>query len=72
MNLGLDTEGGALDLHHGDQTHIDHQLHGLVVERQIQCRQDGAQLSTEITLSGYNMDDEDSLNGWQWRASWDC
>jgi hypothetical protein len=37
------TQGVALDLHHGDQTHIDLQLHGLVAEGQIQCQQNGGQ-----------------------------
>ena len=59
---GLKTQGGALNLHHGDQTHIDLQLHGLVAEGQIQCQQDRAQYVTEISLFGYNRGDEDDPN----------
>jgi len=36
-----------LDLHHGDQTHIDLQLHGLVDEVLTQCPQDRAHKVTE-------------------------
>lgn len=36
-----------MDLHHGDQTHIDLQLHGLVAEVLIQCPQDRAHKVTE-------------------------
>lgn len=38
-NLGSETQGGALDLYHIDQTCID-QLHVLVPGVQIQCQQD--------------------------------
>lgn len=31
-----------LDLHHGDQTHSDLQLHGMMPKGQIQCQQDAA------------------------------
>jgi len=36
-----------LDLHHGDQTHIDLQLHGLVAEVLMQCPQERAHRVTE-------------------------
>jgi len=42
-NLGSETKGGALDLHHCDQTRVDLWLHGLVAMGQIQCQQDRAQ-----------------------------
>jgi len=32
--MGSETMGGALDLHHGDQTHTDLWLHSLVAEGQ--------------------------------------
>jgi len=41
------TQGGALDLHHGDQTHTDLQLHGLMAEVLMQCPQDRAHKVTE-------------------------
>lgn len=31
------TQGSAFDLHHGDHTHVDLQLHGLVAEGRIEC-----------------------------------
>jgi len=40
---GLKTQGGALNLHHGGQTCIDLQFHGLMAEGQIQYQQDDAQ-----------------------------
>jgi len=41
--MGSETQGGALDLHHGDQTHVDLRFKGLVAEGQIQSQQDRAQ-----------------------------
>lgn len=38
-----------MDLHHGDQTHIDLQFHGLVAEVLMQCPQDRAHKVTETT-----------------------
>jgi hypothetical protein len=42
-NLGFETKGGALDLHHGDQTPVDLWLHSLVAIGHMQCQQDRAQ-----------------------------
>jgi len=42
--LGCETQGGALDLHHGDQTHVDLQFKGgLVAKGQAQSQQDRTQ-----------------------------
>ena len=43
VNVWSETQGGALDLYHGDQTFTDLRLYGFVTEGQIQCRQDIAQ-----------------------------
>jgi hypothetical protein len=52
-HLANETQGGTLDLHHGDQTHSHLQLHGLASESQI-CQQEEVQYATEICLSGCN------------------
>jgi hypothetical protein len=41
--LGCETQGGALDLHHGDQTHVDLWFTGLVAKGQAQSQQDRTQ-----------------------------
>jgi len=50
-----------VDLQHGNQTHFDLWLHGIVAKAKIQ-QQDSTQQTTEMSLPGHNWGDENNPN----------